>query len=67
MRIKLDYHGVTFEYERQPLPERRFRILCTLAAAGIYVGMVAAVAALCGAFGLLLVLAGTVLVAVVVT
>jgi len=67
MRIRLEHNGTVFEFEHRPMPERCFKALCTLAAAGIYVGMVAAVTALCGAFGLLLVLAGTVLVAVVVS
>lgn len=66
MRIRLEHNGTVFEFERQPIPEGRFRALCILAAAGVYAGMVAAVTALCGGFGLLLALAGTVLVAMVV-
>jgi len=51
MKLKLDLHGVTVEYERAPMPEHRFRALCLLAAAGMYGGMVAGVAALCGFLG----------------
>lgn len=51
MRIKLEYRGTTFEFERKPLPQGRFRALCALAAAGVYAGMVWAVAALCGGWG----------------
>ncbi len=65
MKIHLELGGTVFEYERSPLPENRFRALCALAAAGLYVSMVWAVAALCGASGLLLVLIGTVLVALI--
>ncbi len=65
MRIRLELGSTIFEYERHPLSERRFRALCALAAAGVYAGMVWAVATLCGAPGLLLVLIGTVLVALI--
>lgn len=54
MRIRLSNNGTIFEFERKPLPESRFRALCVLAAAGVYAGMVWAVAALCGVLGLLL-------------
>lgn len=60
MRIRLEHNGIVFEYERRPMPERRFKALCALAAAGGYAGMVCAVAALCGFLGLLVVVAGTV-------
>ena len=53
MRLRLDLHGVTFEYERPQMPEHRFKALCLLAAGGLYVGLVAAVAALCGGWGVL--------------
>lgn len=66
MKIRLERGGVVFEYERQPMKESRFRAVCALAAAGVYAGMVVGVAALCGGFGLLLALFGTVLVAMVV-
>ena len=65
MRIKLEYRGTVFEYERRPLAEGHFRALCALAAAGVYAGRVAAVAALCGLSGLLAVVVGTVIVAAI--
>ena len=55
MRIRLEHNGTVFEYERPPMPEHRFKALCLLAAGGLYVGLVAAVAALCGEFGVLMV------------
>ena len=51
MRIRLEHNGTVFEYERRPMPEGRFKALCALAAAGVYAGMVLAVAALCGGWG----------------
>lgn len=65
MRIHLEHNGTVFEYERHPLPERRFRAICGLVAAGVYAGMVATVAALCGGCGLLAVVIATVLVVMV--
>ena len=65
MRIRLEHNGTVFKYERQPLPEGRFKALCALVAAGAYLGIVAAVATLCGVFGLLIVAVGTVLMALV--
>ncbi len=55
MRIRLERSGTVFEYERRPMPEGRFKALCALAAAGVYAGMVLAVAALCGGWGVLMV------------
>lgn len=66
MKIRLERNGTVFEYERQPMKEIRFRVLCALAAVGVYAGLVIGVAALCGGFGLLLALFGTVLVVMVV-
>ena len=65
MRIRLEHNGTILECERHPLPGGRFKALCALAAAGAYLGMVAAVAALCGCFGLLVVIGGTVLVTLI--
>ena len=62
MRIRLEHNGTVFEFERRPMPEGRFKALCVLAAAGVYAGMVWAVAALCDVPGLVTVLAGTVVV-----
>ena len=55
MRIRLEHNGTVFEFERRPMPEGRFKALCVLAAAGAYAGMVWAVAALCGGWGVLMV------------
>ena len=67
MRIKLDLHGVAFEYERPRMPERRFRALCLLAAAGIYGGVTVAVAALCGLPGVGLIAVLTLFIAMFAT
>lgn len=53
MKIRLEYNGTVFEYSRQPMPERRFKALCALAAAGVYMGLMLGVTALCGFPGLL--------------
>lgn len=66
MKIRLEHNGTVFEFERRPMLAGRFKALCAVAAAGIYAGMVITVASLCGGFGLLLALAGTVLVIMVV-
>ena len=55
MRIRLEHNGTVFKFERRPMPEGRFKALCALAAAGVYAGMVLAVAALCGGWGVLMV------------
>lgn len=56
MKIHLERGGVVFEYEQKPLSESRFKALCGLAAAGIYAGLVIAVAALCGGWGVVAVI-----------
>lgn len=68
MKISIDKRedGFTVHIDRPPLPDGRFKAVCALAAAGIYAGMVVSVAVLCGGSGLLLVLFGTVLVAMLV-
>lgn len=66
MRIRLEHNGTVFEFERKSIPKGRFRALCALAAAGVYAGMVAAITALCGVPGLVIVLIGTVVVALLV-
>lgn len=60
MKIRFEHNGTVFEFERKPMPEGRFKVLCLLAAAGVYAGMVRAVASLCDFPGLVLVLVGTV-------
>lgn len=66
MKIRLERGGTVFEYERQPMKESRFRVLCALAGAGVYAGMAAAITALCGVSGLFLVVFGTLVAAMVV-
>lgn len=61
MKIRLEVDGKVFEYERRPMKAERFRALCKLAAAGIYAGMVAAVASICGFPGLAVVAVATLL------
>lgn len=53
MRIRLEHDGTAFEFERNPMSERRFRAMCSIAAAGLYVGLTIGVTALCGVPGLL--------------
>ena len=65
MRIRLEHNGTVFEYERKPMPEGRFKALCALAAAGVYAGMVWAVAVLCGGWGVLMVAAVTLFVVMI--
>ena len=65
MRIRLEHNGTVFEFERKPMPEGRFRALCGRAAAGMYAGMVWAVTSLCGFPGLVPLLVGTVVTAMI--
>ncbi|MDE6932803.1 MAG: hypothetical protein K2P37_08985 [Oscillospiraceae bacterium] len=65
MRIRLEHNGTVFEFERRPMPEGRFKALCALAAAGVYAGMVWAIAALCGGWGVLMVAAVTLFVVMI--
>ena len=67
MRIRFERGGVVLEYERKPMKEGRLRTLCSLAAAGIYAGMISAVAALCGLPGVVAVGFGTILCIVIVS
>lgn len=64
MRIRLERGGTVFEYDRPPMPEGRFKALCLLAAGGLYVCLVAAVAALCGTIGVGVVATATLLISV---
>ena len=59
MRVKFEKDGVTFEFEREPMPEHRFRALCLLGALGLYGGMMVGVAALCGGWGVVAVMVVT--------
>ncbi|MEY8262152.1 hypothetical protein AALA80_17700 [Oscillospiraceae bacterium 50-60] len=65
MKIRFEHNGTVFEFESRPMKEGRFRALCLLAAAGVYAGMVAAVAALCNVPGLVLLLVGTAVVTII--
>lgn len=55
MKLHLEFDGRVFEYERKPMPERRFKALCGLAAGGLYVSLVWVVATLCGLLGVVVV------------
>ena len=65
MKMRLVLYGVTVEYEQPPMPEHRFKALCLLAAGGMYAGMVAKVAALCGLEGLGVIAVATFLVCMI--
>ena len=60
--MRICYDGVSFEFERRPMPERRFKALCLLAAGGLYVKLAEVVATLCGFLGLLALLVMTIVV-----
>lgn len=45
MKIRLERNDTVFEFEQKQMPEGRFRAICAIVAAGMYAGMVAAVAA----------------------
>lgn len=55
MKLKLEFHGILFEYEKKPMQESRFRRLCAIATVALYVSIVIGVARLCGLLGLLVV------------
>lgn len=55
MKVHLEVDGKVFDFERRPMRTERFRAICKLFAAGIYAGMVAAVASICGVVGLFVV------------
>lgn len=61
MKMKLDLHGVSFECEKSPMSEQRFKAMCLLAAAGMYVGLVISVTSICGFHGLVAMAIATVL------
>lgn len=64
MKIKFERDGTVFEFERQPLPESRFKAVCGFAAAGVYVGLALGAAVLCGVQGLVAVVVAAAVVAV---
>lgn len=51
MRIRVERNGTAFEFERPPMPESRFKAVCAVIGAALYVGMILIVAALCGIYG----------------
>lgn len=57
MKIHLEHNGTVLEYEHRPMPEGRFRALCSLAlatiAGGVFLGVIAMVGvwAIVSAFG----------------
>ena len=51
MRIRLEFLDTAFELDRPPMPEGRFKALCSLIAGGLYVALVGIVAALFGLVG----------------
>ena len=65
MKMRLYLYGVTIEYERPPMPERRVRALCLLAAGGMYARMVVKVAASCGLAGVGVIAVATFLVCMI--
>ena len=65
MKMRLVLYGVTIEYERPPMPERRFRALCLLAAGGMYARRVVKVAASCGLAGVGVIAVATFLVCMI--
>lgn len=52
MRIHLEHNGTVLEYERRPMPEGRFRLLCSLALAAIVGSVFLGAIALVGVWGL---------------
>jgi len=70
MKIIISRHdggGFTVSIDRPLLPERRFKAVCAIAAAGVYAGMVIAAAALCGLSGLIVVGVVTTIIGILAT
>lgn len=59
MKLHVEYKGRVCDYETRPMREGRFRRLCALAAAALYVCLVVGVTRLCGFLGLLVIAATT--------
>ena len=55
MRIRLEFLDTAFELDRPPMPEGRFKALCSLIAGGLYVALVGVVTAMCGLVGVIVV------------
>lgn len=51
MRIRVEHNGTSFEFERKPMDDGRFRAACKIVGAALYVGLAWIVASICGLFG----------------
>ena len=56
MKIRFERGDVSFEVERDPMPPERFRVMCAVWLAVLYVAAVVATLALCGAVGFFVVI-----------
>lgn len=65
MKIRFERGDTAFEVERDPMPPERFKAVCALAGTGVYAGLVIGVAALCGIWGVVVVLGTTVILAMI--
>ena len=52
MRIHIEHNDTVFEYEHRPMPEGRFRALCSLALAAIIGAVLLGLAYMLGVWGL---------------
>lgn len=52
MKIHIEHSGTIFEYEHRPMPEGRFRALCSLVLAAIVGGVFLGAVALVGAWAI---------------
>lgn len=64
-KVRIYLPGMTIEREWPMMPEPRFKALCLLAAGGMYAGMVAKVAALCGLAGVGIIAVATFLICMI--
>lgn len=39
MKFRIDFHGIVMEYERQPMSQERFKVIC-----GLWIGVIGAFA-----------------------
>lgn len=65
MKIRVEHNGTVFEYRIEPMPESRFRMLCLLAAAALYVKALVRVAATCGTKGVAAIVILTVIISII--
>lgn len=52
MKIHFEHKSAVFEYEHHPMPEGRFRALCSLALAAIAGGVFLGAVAMCGVWAI---------------